>query len=149
MNAHCSVKMRRFAIGASLAVMLVSCVAPTPAERITENPLMYGSLPAKQQLLVQNGQICNGMTPDAVYLAWGNPNTPPVVGESNGRKIERWVYRGYEPVPVMTVGGGFCHGPFGCYGATYPQMDTAYLPYDAAFVEFTDGKVTSWQSRQH
>lgn len=148
MNAHQLGKIGRLAICASLAVVLSCCVSSTPADRITENPLLYNILPAEQQLMVQQGKICNGMTPDAVFLAWGQPNTPPVEGESNGHKIVRWVYRDYEAVPVMTGGFGYGYGPFGCYGSCYPQMDTAYLPYDAAFVEFTDGKVTSWQRRQ-
>lgn len=148
MNAHHFRKIRKLAGSAVLALLLASCVSQTPADRIEKNPLLFDSLPVDQKLMVQQGRICNGMSPEAVFLAWGHPNTPPVECQTTGSKTERWVYRAYESVPVMTTGFGFGYGPYGCYGACYPQMDTAFVPYDAAYVEFTDGKVTSWQRRR-
>ena len=126
------------------SVLLGSCVAPTPADRIAENPVIFNSLPANQQVLVQRGQICNGMTPDAVLLAWGAPDTAPIIGEKNNHKTERWVYRRYEPVTVVA---DMPYGPYGLHGCCdpfYSNTGTAFIPQDVAFVEFTDGKVSSW-----
>ena len=148
MNAHHFRNMRKLAGSVVLALLMVSCVSQTPADRIEKNPLIFNSLPVDQKLMVQQGRICNGMSQDAVFLAWGHPNTPPVEGESAGSRTERWVYRAYESVPVMTTGVGFGYGPYGCHSVCYPQMETAFIPYDAAYVEFTNGKVTSWQRRQ-
>ena len=129
---------------AVVSCFLGSCAAPTPADRIAENPVIFNSLPTKQQVLVQQGQICNGMTPDAVLLAWGAPDTAPIIGEKNNHKTERWVYRSYEPVTV--VADAPC-GPYGWYGycdSFCSNTGTAFIPQDVAFVEFTDGKVSSW-----
>ena len=68
-----------------LAVVQVSCQSVTPADRIGANPVMFRTLTPEQQALVQQGRLCEGMSKDAVYLAWGNPDAAPVVGRQNGR----------------------------------------------------------------
>ena len=68
-------------VAATLASVLVSCMASTPGDRISRNPTLYNSLPSYQQQLVQQGRIESGMSPDAVFLAWGAPNSEPVRGE--------------------------------------------------------------------
>lgn len=130
-----------------LAILMVSCQVPTPSSRIAENPAMFTSLPAEQQPLVRQGRICEGMKPDAVFLAWGKPNGPVVESQQNGRKVTRWVYNGYEPVTVMNEGMYPYCGPYGWYPYAYPSISTAYVPRNVAWVEFVNGKVTAW-SRQ-
>lgn len=117
----------------------------TPAERIAENPVVFNTLPPNQKVLVQQGRICNGMTPDAVLLAWGPSDLPPVLGEKNGHKIERWVYRDYESVMVVPNMPPCVYGPCGWADPFYPTTGTAFIPRDVAYVEFTDGKVSSWE----
>lgn len=128
------------------AVMVVSCVT-TPAERIAENPAVFRSLPPQQQLLVQQGRIEQGMSADAVLLAWGAPDTAPVYGEKDGRRTERWIYRGYEPVTVMSDWSPLHHGPYGWYDPVYPATGTAYIPTQEAYVEFVNGKVSAWEKK--
>ncbi len=134
-------------VGVLFAVLLVSCQSPTPASRIAEHPAMFTSLPAEQQPLVRQGNICEGMKPDAVFLAWGKPNGPVVESQQNGRKVTRWVYNGYEPVTVMNAGFYPYWGPYGWYPYANSTISTAYVPRNVAWVEFVNGKVTAW-SRQ-
>lgn len=107
---------------------------------------MFSHLPVQQQALVQQGKISEGMSEDAVFLAWGRPDSPPMIGQVNGKKIARWVYKGYEPVTVMNNNPFPAWGPYGWYGYGWPMASTAYIPRNVAYVEFVDGKVTSWAS---
>lgn len=128
------------------ALYLDSCQMATPTTRINQNPVMFRQLSPEQQLLVQQGRICEGMTKEAVYLAWGNPNTPPVTGQQNGETYEKWVYNVYQPVMVdsLTVGTGCWHGP--CWGGGGVGTSTAYVPREAAWVMFQNNVVTAWES---
>lgn len=149
MCMRCFTFLGKMKMIAALGMVLgmVSCVSYTPADRIAENPVLYKSLPVEQQVLVQQGNICKGMSPEAVMLAWGEPNTPPVVGEKDGRRIERWVYKSYEPVTVVSVGMGYgYYGPRSWYNPYYSDFGTAYVPEDTAYVEFVNGKVDSWEA---
>lgn len=127
------------------ALFLESCQTATPMTRIEQNPVMFRQLPPAQQLLVQQGRICEGMTKDAVYLAWGNPNTPPVTGQQNGVAYEKWVYNVYQPVMVdsFSMGTGCWNGPHWCGGM---GTSTAFVPKEAAWVMFQNNVVTSWES---
>ncbi|MBE6419233.1 MAG: hypothetical protein E7031_03805 [Akkermansiaceae bacterium] len=140
-------KIIKLCVVAALSGLMVSCVASTPYDRISKNPYIYSSLPQEQQLLVQQGRIERGMSPDAVYLAWGAPNSEPVYGEKKGVKTERWIYLDYEPVTVMSAGGGFTYGYPGWYGPFSVFSGTAYVPSPSAYVEFENGKVTEWEKK--
>lgn len=131
------------------ALALVACQTATPAARIEANPVMFRSLNAEQQLMVQQGRICKGMTKDAVFLAWGKPASAPMVGEKDGKRYERWVYTVSRAVPVDGFWGGcwgydpWCRHGWGPYGG----MNIAYVPEDVASVTFENGRVTEWESR--
>lgn len=127
------------------ALFLESCQTATPMTRIDQNPVMFRQLPPAQQLLVQQGRIYEGMTKDAVYLAWGNPNTPPVTGQQDGVAYEKWVYNVYQPVMVdsFSMGTGCWNGPHWCGGM---GTSTAFVPKEAAWVMFQNNVVTSWES---
>lgn len=133
-----------FCAGVCVACALQACAPITPADRIAQNPVIFQSLTPAQQLLVQQGRIEKGMTPNAVLLAWGAPDSQ-IHGEKDGRKLERWIYRGYETVTVMSDPIGPYMGPYGWYDPFYPRTSTAYVPTQAAYVEFVNGKVSSWE----
>lgn len=109
---------------------------------------MYDMLTPEQKMLVQQGRICEGMSKDAVFLAWGNPNTPPVSGQQDGVSYEKWVYASYQPVMVdsVSVGFGCGHGPFWHGGGI--GTSTAYVPRENAWVMFQNNKVTAWEERR-
>ena len=129
-------------------IVLTGCQTATPASRISANPVMFRMLSPEQQLMVQQGKICEGMNRDAVYLAWGNPNVPPVKGQQNGKPYEKWVYQAYEPVVVNSVGVGsaFCHA-LSAYAGTM-TTSTAYVPQEIAWVIFENNIVTAWECRK-
>lgn len=141
-------KVLKWMVPVVIAALVTACQSPSPVSRIAENPVLYQSLSPSEQSLVQQGQICRGMSPEAVFLAWGRPNTKPYVGEKDGRRIERWVYTQERPVTIFTDNWPAPYwGPYGgWYGGM--GMSTAYVPENAASVLFENGKVVSWESRR-
>ncbi len=97
------------ALLAATALLLGSC--ETPQSRISERPAVYNALSARDQALVSQGKIREGMSQDAVYLAWGAPNQRGP-GRHRGSSAETWIY-------FSTAAGdyypGFGYGGFG-YG---------------------------------
>lgn len=131
------------------ALLLAACQTATPASRIEANPVMFRALNGEQQLMVQQGRICKGMTKDAVFLAWGKPASAPMVGEKDGRRFERWVYTVSRAVPTDSFGGWYgCYDPWYRHGwGPYGGMNVAYVPENVASVTFENDRVTEWESR--
>lgn len=130
------------------ALLQVSCQTATPLTRIDQNPVMFRTLSPEHQVMVQQGRICEGMSKDAVYLAWGNPNASPVFGQRDGQAYEKWVYNVYRPVMVDSVGFGtgcWHHGHW-CGGGM--SASTVMVPQEAAWVTFQNNLVTAWESRK-
>lgn len=126
------------------ALSLVACGSVSPAERIAQNPVLFQSLSPQQQALVRQGLLCEGMSREAVLLAWGSPSEAPVLGQEGGRRYERWVYTSLRP--VMMSGSGY--RAWGCYGCCDAWGGTAYVPEERASVTFEDGRVTRWECRR-
>jgi len=112
------------------AVILSSCA--TPGGRISQHPEIYQSLSPRDQALVSQGQIRQGMTMDGVWLAWGTADQK-IPASIRGRPAETWVYLRYETPP--SYGGPYYYGPF----------DWSYIPpkfiYPIRAVTFSDGRV--------
>ena len=87
------------------------------------------------------------MSQDAVFLAWGMPNSRPLMGQKGKTSFEKWVYNRMRPVMVERS------YPIGFYGPGYRvpywggSWDTAYVPEVYATVTFEKGKVTDWECR--
>ncbi len=115
---------------AATAWIFTGCA--TTAARISNNPEMYQRLSPSDQALVSQGQIRPGMTPDAVWLAWGTPDQK-IPGNARGRPTETWVYLRYETPP--SYGAPYYYGPF----------DWSYIPpkfiYPLKGVTFSKGRV--------
>ena len=140
------------------ALLLASCASPIE-RRIETNPKLYQALPPAQQQKVQQGEIAEGMSKQAVFLAWGRPDRA-AKGSKNGKTYERWSYTGYSPTTVgyggvgygyggWGYGGGFGWGgyyrPYGYYDPIYfyePAIDL--VPYEARRVEFQNNRVTEY-----
>lgn len=149
MNKRTYKHLLRAAAVATAALALVSCETTTPATRIQENPAMFSQLPEKQQQLVRAGRIAHGMSPSAVYLAWGAPQRKVTVGMSNGKTAEKWVYT--TPRPVTVTNDFYPYRPWrGPYWDAYPysHMSTAWVQEESGGVLFEGGKVVSWQQQQ-
>lgn len=129
------------------AAALVACSAVTPMDRIESNPAMFRMLSPEHQALVQQGRICEGMSKDAVFLAWGEPSEAPMAGQKEGKSFEKWNYTRLKPVmvsrPVWSGVG------FGCCGGWYTGggFDTVYVPEKVGDVTFENDRVSSWEVR--
>ena len=137
----------------SAALSLASCVS-TPASRIQKNPALFNSLPPSQKTLVESGQIAEGMSPPAVFLAWGDPSAV-AEGNLNGKSATRWIYTSLQPVytpPPSFWAGPYWGGPYwgpGFYRPYYPYYnDVTYVPVNTGYVLFINGKVQSWERRR-
>ncbi len=144
---------------ASVAVCLSSCKTG-PELRIEKNPQLYGKLSSKDKDRVQKGVVREGMTQEAVFLAWGRPDRV-MSGGRNGRSSEKWAYFDTQPVSTVSVGfgGGFAH-PFYSNFGVHPRYGYALGPgwgYGSGIdfvqqiskqVEFSNGRVTAWERRR-
>lgn len=154
--------MKRLFLLSALATFLVSCAANNPQTRIEKNPTRFDSLSGRHQSLASQGRIEEGMSKDAVFIAWGAPSSTGE-GQEEGRTFERWNYLGHRPVYHRSFYGGFgygrgfgrgfgggCgrfgHGRFGRHGG-FSSFGTqvSFVPYRAAFVDFENDRVKSWQ----
>lgn len=137
-------------LGALILAVTACSSTQLPSERISQNPAGFYSLPAKYQPVVLSGNITEGMSPQAVYYAWGSPS---IVSEGkDGRKtLLRWVYQTQQavlsPAPRFYTGMGW--GGYGCrswMGNSFGVgNDLMYVPVNTAHVLFENDKVKSWE----
>lgn len=154
---------------AATALVFTGC--ETTENRISEHQDLFNSLSASDQALVSRGQIRSGMSPNAVYLAWGNPEQR-THGEMRGRPTETWIYVQQTTAPYGSAYYPYGYGGFGPYyggfgGGVFvtrhhhgrafflygdPFYDPFYysyipptisIPYKT--VTFVSGRVVSWQ----
>lgn len=151
----------RLLASALLTITVMSCVSARE-RRITNNPQIYNSLPTQDQLLVQQGQVREGMTKEGVFLAYGRPDAVSK-GKQKGASIEKWIFMGSQPVYTNNFGpgwgggmggwGGAWGGYRGLGGGYYGGWDpyymnfapsVMYVPYQAATVTFRGNRVTEY-----
>ena len=156
---------RALAISVALGGLLLTGCA-TIENRISSHPEIYTQLSPRDQALVRSGRIREGMSIDAVWLAWGSPEQKGF-GRWQGRSTETWIYRAYynEYDPYYGgfgypyrgfVGGGVIVGgrrghhrhfvsvydPF--YDPFfYPRFRQVSYPYKT--VTFANGRVVAFQ----
>ena len=140
------------ALCAAALALLASCTSPV-VRRIEHNPDLFKALSVRHQTMVQQGEIEEGMTKPAVFLAWGRPDRASK-GSEDGRSLERWSYVGYSPEyvpgagwgarPIYYRGRGCGYGGWGYDTAVFYEPMGTYVPYEAGFVVFRDGKVKAW-----
>jgi hypothetical protein len=144
-------RMRNPAVLLAIGLAASGCVPSTPQARIQQSPALYSALAAKDQRLVQQGEIAKGMSQDAVFLAWGSPNMR-YEGFQKGKTSERWDYAGSYPVYSNTYYGSYGYrnyGRYGHHGAPYYAngiaQELTYVPYRRASVWFVNQRVDSWE----
>lgn len=101
------------------AVTLASC--STVERRISRHLEIYQSLSPSDQALVSHGNIRTGMSPNAVWLAWGSPDRK-VVGNMHGHSTETWIYLNY----VTPYGYGYDY-PYWSYGYPYGFASAGFV----------------------
>ncbi|MEY2561311.1 MAG: hypothetical protein QOG51_1726 [Verrucomicrobiota bacterium] len=150
---------------AASAFVFTSC--STTETRISDHPEIFQSLSPSDQALVQTGKIREGMSQNAVWLAWGAPDQK-ATGVARGRQVETWIYNEYVyanapyPYPFGPFGyGGYFGGGrvafhhhgrhrFAIIGDPfYDPFFYSYIPPRVAYPEktvtFSNGRVISIQ----
>jgi hypothetical protein len=97
-------------VASCATLFLAGCV--TTQTRINDHPEIFQSLSANDQALVSRGEIRPGMSQNAVWLAWGNPDQK-LPGNVHGRPAETWVYMNYTDAYPGPFYRGYPYGPYG------------------------------------
>ncbi len=136
----------------------------TTESRIAERPEAFHHLSPSDQTLVTEGRIREGLSQDAVYIAWGPPSER-APGRNRGRIVETWIYYA---TAAGDYGGPFYYGQpygygvgFGFYGGRRGRLrhsfyyDPFYDPffynhanivrYPERIVSFQNGHVIAFQ----
>lgn len=152
-----------FGVSAS-ALILTSC--NTTESRISKHPEIFQRLSPRDQALVSQGKIREGMTQDAVWLAWGSPDQK-ATGTARGQAVQTWIYNDYVypdspyPYPFGPFGYGGYYGGGVVFHSHYgrrfaiigdPFYDPFYysyfpprVAYPSKTVTFANGRVVSLQ----
>jgi hypothetical protein len=124
--------------GALLALLFLSGCTTTET-RIKERPAAYSALSPSDQALVQQGKIREGMSQDAVYIAWGPPSYR-VPGRNRGHIVETWIY---DATAAGDYGGPFFYGSrygygpgYGFYGGRRGRFGHGHYFYDPFYDPF-------------
>jgi hypothetical protein len=146
------------------ALILPGC--STTETRISDHPEIFQTLSPRDQELVKAGKIREGMSQNAVWVAWGTPDQK-ATGVARGNPVETWIYNEYTyanapyPYPYGPFGyGGYFGGriAFHRHGAHrfaiigdpfYDPFYYSYIPprvaYPSKTVTFQNGRVVSIQ----
>jgi hypothetical protein len=125
--------LKKAVVLALAGLILAGCATSTVQSRKQERYAAYEALTPEMRGLVDQGQIKVGMTPDAVYIAWGPPGRM-LQGENEAGKTTTWVYYGSYLQEVRY---------WGYYGLRYQYYPTTYVRAQAVFV---NDVVKSWQN---
>lgn len=122
--------------------------------RISKNQGKFQKLSSYHQSKVSNGDLAEGMSKDAVFLAWGKPDK---VTDStmHGAKSELWMYTGREARPTTSIGIGYGF-PYGAgffdrynyenHGPGWDfESDVRMVETMDRTVHFKNGSVVGWQ----
>src|SRR5690606_1557795 len=93
----------------ALALCLTSCTTNPIEKRIKKHPERFAALTDKEKENVRRGVVSEGMSTDAVFLAWGRPGQV-LSGSRHGRERERWAYFRSAPVSTVSFGYGSYYG---------------------------------------
>ena len=157
---------RALTIGAAFAALFLAGCA-TIETRISEHPEIYNSLSPRDQALVRQGRIRDGMSMNAVWVAWGTPEQKGF-GRYHGKRTETWIYHAYYNEYNPYFGGyGYGYGYPGFVGGGvlvgggrhgrhfvavydpffdpffYPRFQQVSYPYRT--VTFSNGRVVAFQ----
>ena len=121
-------------IGLFLALALLSgCASSTVQSRKQQRYSAYQALSPDFQTLVDQGRIKIGMPPDAVFIAWGQPDQISE-GENETGHTTTWAWYGSYLQDMQT------------WGWRRMYYSTSAVSYIRATVLFANGTVKQWQT---
>ena len=116
-----------------VVALLAGCASSTIQSRKQQRYAAYQALSPDLQALVDKGQIKTGMTPDAVFIAWGSPDQVSE-GENEAGHTTTWTWYGSYLQDMQTVG----------WRRVY--YSSSIVNYIRATVLFANGTVKQWQT---
>lgn len=132
------------------AAILVGCASDPKdpaqiAKRAAERPVAYAALTPTQKELVDHGQVQVGMSEDAVYLAWGQPDQVLRRGDASGEETT-WLYSSSTTDEYVNWNYVEARGRDGTrYLDRVMTRDYAFRDYVSARLVFRGGKVVQWE----
>lgn len=152
MKSGCFKLIAMLALGIFTVFGLTSCQTATPASRAAQTPGVLESLSAEDRDLVLKGTISEGMSRDAVTIAWGQPDGVSH-GSMDGKRVETWRYTTLRSIyrPYYGLGLGYGYGYGRGYGrGFYPGamfgMGPDYVPVTSSVVRFRNNRVIAWET---
>ncbi|MEK7781011.1 MAG: hypothetical protein AAB370_05880 [Verrucomicrobiota bacterium] len=116
-------------------LLLTGCATSTIESRRRERADGFAALSPEFKTLVNEGQIRRGMTPDAVYIAWGKP-AQVLQREDPQGVVLIWLYHG----------GWLEETRYWTHTSRVPISDYQPRTYVSAEINFVDGVVQSWRT---
>ena len=148
MKSGCFKMLMMLVLGVVVMCGFTSCESMTPAKRAAENPGVMDRLSEADRNLVLSGTISEGMSKDAVIIAWGRPDSISH-GSMSGKPVETWRYATMRPIyrPYYGVGLGYGYGYRGHFypGATF-GMGPDYVPVTSSICRFRNNRVIGWET---
>lgn len=139
-------------LGASVCTLFFVSCASTPQKRIEKHPVSYSKLSTEEKAKVEQGRIEQGMSKDAVFLAFGKPGRVSY-GSKDGQEYEQWDYVGSEPIFTHNIGGFYGRGfgrygrrGFGHFGNFGFSPSITYVPRIHSIVRFVDDRVIEFKA---
>lgn len=128
-----------------LVLLLAGCATSNVQSRRNERLSSYEALDPEVRMLVDQGKIRTGMSEDAVYIAWGQPDQILQSEDEAGPKTV-WIYQGtYMEEHRYWRARPYRHGRR-IYWTSYPDYDYYPRSYIGGEVVFENGAVKSWRT---
>ena len=129
-------------------LFLAAC--STTETRISSHPEIFQRLSGNDRALVTEGKIRNGMSQDAVFLAWGAPDAK-ITSMVQGRPAETWVYTAIASYPYPYGWGPGYYGRgyygFGFVTRHHRPFIRSSLYYDPFYYPFYSSQTTTYPER--
>lgn len=143
LSPHIGHKAFSFLLLGLASGLMVAC--STIQSRIQDNPDAFYTLSTEDQELVLGGNIREGFSRDAVFIAWGRPDEE-IQGQEQGAFTERWIYLASQTdvIPDYMYVTRYDRGRRYVERVYDPIYIESRYPYRS--VTFRDGRVVAWES---
>jgi len=137
--------MKSMALTLLALLVLAGCAGNTVEKRKKERFTAYSGMPQEVRDLVDQGQIQVGMSPDAVYIAWGKPDQV-LSAQSVEGSVTTWLYHDAHLETYRYL--SYRNTRYGDHYRGEPYIAYDYRPrgYISAEILFEDEQVKEWRT---